>query len=76
MRTFISFNLEDNIKNKITDIQSQIKKKQKPASLEFIKWENKSKFHLTVFFLGEIVNRKTGFSLNRPGSFLGKQFFR
>ena len=58
MRTFISFNLDDNIKNQITDIQSQIKKKQKPASFEFIKWENKSKFHLTVFFLGEIVKEK------------------
>jgi len=58
MRTFISFNLDDDIKNQITDIQSQIKKKQKPASMEFIKWENKSKFHLTVFFLGEIDHQK------------------
>jgi len=64
MRTFISFNLEDEIKNQITDIQSQIKKKQKPASFEFIKWENKSKFHLTVFFLGEIDRQKLDSLIN------------
>jgi RNA 2',3'-cyclic 3'-phosphodiesterase len=72
MRTFISFNLDEDIKNQIIDIQSQIKKKQKPASMEFIKWENKSKFHLTVFFLGEIdrhrldklINDLENFSIN------------
>jgi 2'-5' RNA ligase len=58
MRTFISFNLEDNIKDEIQVIQSKIKKRQKPASMEFIKWEDKSKFHLTVFFLGDIDAKK------------------
>lgn len=58
MRTFISFDLEDNIKEQILVIQSKIKKRQKPASMEFIKWEDKSKFHLTVFFLGDIVREK------------------
>ncbi|HEY5533599.1 MAG TPA: RNA 2',3'-cyclic phosphodiesterase [Ignavibacteria bacterium] len=58
MRTFISFNLEENTGNQILDVQSQIRKRQKPSSVEFIKWENKSKFHLTVFFLGDIVREK------------------
>ncbi len=58
MRTFISFNLEDNIKEQILVIQSKIKKRQNPASMEFMKWENKSKFHLTVFFLGDIDKEK------------------
>jgi RNA 2',3'-cyclic 3'-phosphodiesterase len=53
MRTFISFNLDEDLKNKISEVQLQIKKKQNPSSMEFIKWENKNKFHLTVFFLGE-----------------------
>jgi 2'-5' RNA ligase len=64
MRTFISFNLENNIKEQIRVIQSKIKKRQKPASMEFIKWEDKSKFHLTVFFLGDTDLEKLGFLIN------------
>lgn len=58
MRTFISFNIDESLKNQISDIQHKVRETQKPASKEFIKWENKNKFHLTVFFLGEIREEK------------------
>jgi RNA 2',3'-cyclic 3'-phosphodiesterase len=58
MRIFISFNVDEQIRNHVSEIQQKVKEKQKPSSKEFIKWENKNKFHITVFFLGDVKPEK------------------
>jgi 2'-5' RNA ligase len=79
MRLFISFNVEESIRNQVSGIQLKVKEKQKPSSLEFIKWENKNKFHITVFFLGDAKAEKADVVIkeleiftyeNHPGKFL------
>lgn len=62
MRTFISINLDDLAKSEIGIIQQRVKNEIESLNKEFskaIKWEAKEKFHLTLFFIGELNQQKT-----------------
>jgi len=57
MRTFISLNLDEETKKRILEIQLKVKEKVSEINKEFlssIKWESEDKFHMTLFFIGEI----------------------
>ncbi len=57
MRTFISLNPDQDTKNRIVEIQLIGKEKISEINkevLDSIKWETEDKFHLTLFFIGEI----------------------
>ncbi|MFA5404388.1 MAG: RNA 2',3'-cyclic phosphodiesterase [Ignavibacteria bacterium] len=54
MRAFISLNLSEEKKQEVYGIQSNVKKLLDDRTVDSIKWENRDKFHLTVFFLGDL----------------------
>ena len=57
MRTFISINIDDTVKKKLSGIQAELKNKISEISkdsLRAIKWTDKENFHLTLFFIGEV----------------------
>lgn len=60
-RTFISLNPCDVAKKKLTEIQNNVKKSVSeinPAYLNSIKWDFEDKFHITLFFIGNISEIK------------------
>jgi 2'-5' RNA ligase len=48
MRTFIAVDTPENIKRKMTEVQSELKRSEAD-----VKWETSNKFHITIKFLGE-----------------------
>jgi len=57
MRAFISLNPDYDTKKKISEIQLNVKEKVFEINKDFfnsIKWEPEDKFHMTLFFIGEI----------------------
>jgi len=57
MRTFISLNLDQETKKRVLEIQLRVKEKISEINkevLDSIKWETVDKFHMTLFFIGEI----------------------
>lgn len=57
MRTFISLNPDQETKKRILEIQFRVKDIISEINKEFlnsIKWETEDKFHMTLFFIGEI----------------------
>jgi RNA 2',3'-cyclic 3'-phosphodiesterase len=58
MRTFISFNLQPGTKEELISVQNEVRLFLKNPSRDFVKWENISNSHLTVFFIGEINAEK------------------
>jgi 2'-5' RNA ligase len=57
MRTFISLNLDDATKKKIIEVQDTVREKilkMNSKLSDLIKWENETKFHLTLFFIGNV----------------------
>lgn len=55
MRTFIAVNFDDGIKEKILEVRNRLKS---VFLLQRVKWEEKSKFHITLQFLGETDENK------------------
>ena len=53
MRLFISVNPDEETKEKLFLIRSELKEKISKKYPYNIKWENKDNFHLTLFFIGE-----------------------
>ena len=56
MRTFISINLDNSITGTLAGIQNNLKERiylSNPDYLKFIKWEDRNKFHITLFFIGK-----------------------
>ncbi|MBN1621091.1 MAG: RNA 2',3'-cyclic phosphodiesterase [Endomicrobiales bacterium] len=53
MRLFIALNIPDDLKNKIADVQNNLKR-----SLSDVKWVGQRNFHLTLKFLGETPEEK------------------
>lgn len=58
MRAFISLNLPEEIKENIRKIQNEVKEKIGGKNARNIKWENPDKFHMTLFFLGDVSDEK------------------
>lgn len=57
LRTFISINPGDQIKREILELQSIVRKEVSNLSVKYlnsIRWEAQEKFHLTLFFIGEV----------------------
>ncbi|MDQ3194673.1 MAG: RNA 2',3'-cyclic phosphodiesterase, partial [Bacteroidota bacterium] len=57
MRTFISLNPAPATKQKILEIQEKVRSGISEINaefLKFIKWESEDKFHMTLFFIGDI----------------------
>jgi len=57
MRTFISLNPDEDTRKRILEIQLKVKEKVSEINKDFlnsIKWEADDKFHMTLFFIGEI----------------------
>jgi RNA 2',3'-cyclic 3'-phosphodiesterase len=57
MRTFLSLNLDDDTKKKIIEIQNEIREEVTRTNskyIELMKWEPVDKFHMTLFFIGEV----------------------
>jgi len=59
MRAFISLNIAEEKQKEISIIQSKLKQSLGYADSGKIRWEACEKFHLTIFFLGEITNEKS-----------------
>ena len=56
MRTFISLEPDENTKDQILYIQNDLRKSISSVNRqynEYIKWEMKNKFHVTLFFIGD-----------------------
>ncbi len=51
MRAFISLNLNEEKKDEVFEIQSNVKKLLDSSTMDSIKWEGRNKFHQTIFFL-------------------------
>ncbi len=55
MRTFVAVNFDDGIKEKIFEVRNRLKS---VFPLQRVKWEEKSKFHITLQFLGDTDENK------------------
>ncbi|HMS63732.1 MAG TPA: RNA 2',3'-cyclic phosphodiesterase [Ignavibacteria bacterium] len=61
MRTFISINISESIKNITEKIQQKFKSDISQADhnlLRSVKWESKNKFHITLYFIGDLNDFK------------------
>ncbi|MBL8006196.1 MAG: RNA 2',3'-cyclic phosphodiesterase [Ignavibacteria bacterium] len=61
MRTFISINPDDETKNKISELQSDLKKiilRINRSGYDYLRWEKPANLHMTLFFIGEINEDK------------------
>ena len=58
MRTFVSINLSDITKKEIYMIQNEIKSNLDEKTVNSIKWEEKDKFHITLFFIGDVTDNQ------------------
>jgi 2'-5' RNA ligase len=58
MRSFISLNINREIKEEFRKIQNNVRENIGVEQREHIKWEKKDKFHMTVFFLGDVPDKK------------------
>ena len=55
MRSFISLNINEDVKEKIQNIQNEVKEYLGEEKKHLIRWEKKDKFHMTLFFLGDVA---------------------
>ena len=58
MRTFISINPREDTKRKIFEIQNEIKFHLDDVTKYSIRWEDNDKFHITLFFLGDVIDKQ------------------
>ena len=55
MRSFISLNIDEDVKEKIHKIQNEVKGYLGEEKKHLVRWEKKDKFHMTLFFLGDVT---------------------
>jgi len=58
MRCFISLNISNEIKEEFYKIQNEIKKNIDESQIDRIRWEKRDKFHMTLFFLRDVLPEK------------------
>jgi len=58
MRIFVSLNLDASTQKKVLEIQNRVKSFFSEEESPLIKWEPAEKFHLTVFFIGDVEEEK------------------
>ncbi len=58
MRSFISLNISNETKEDFYKIQNDVKKNIGESQVNRIRWENRDKFHMTLFFLGDVLPEK------------------
>ena len=58
MRYFISLNVSNEIKEEFYEIQNEVKKNIGESQTDSIRWEKRDKFHMTLFFLGDVLPEK------------------
>jgi RNA 2',3'-cyclic 3'-phosphodiesterase len=64
MRAFISINIDEETKKKIREIQNDVKSHLDEFTKNSIKWEEYDKFHITLFFLGDVIEKQISIVLN------------
>jgi len=65
MRLFLSMNPEQKITDEFFEVQKKLISDLKHLPDRSIKWEEKSKFHITLFFLGDVDKPKVDSLLNK-----------
>ncbi len=58
MRSFISLNISSETKEGFYKIQNEVKKNIGESQVDRIRWEKRDKFHMTLFFLGDVLPEK------------------
>ena len=58
MRSFISLNISSDTKEEFYKIQNEVKKNIDESQVNRIRWEKRDKFHMTLFFLGDVPTEK------------------
>jgi len=58
MRSFISLNISSETKEGFYKIQNEVKKNIDESQVNCIRWEKRDKFHMTLFFLGDVPPEK------------------
>lgn len=58
MRTFVSINLTPETKKQLMDVQTSIKSLLTGKEQSAMRWESPDKFHITLFFIGDITPGK------------------
>jgi len=58
MRSFISLNVSNDTKDEFYKIQNDVKKNIGESLVNRIRWEKRDKFHMTLFFLGDVLPEK------------------
>lgn len=58
MRSFISLNVSSATKDEFYKIQNDVKKNIGESQINRIRWEQRNKFHMTLFFLGDVLPEK------------------
>ncbi|MBK8981320.1 MAG: RNA 2',3'-cyclic phosphodiesterase [Ignavibacteria bacterium] len=61
MRLFLSINIDDNIKSEITKAKKVLEENILLSGINAkgkLKWEDESKYHITLFFIGEMSEMK------------------
>ena len=58
MRSFISLNISSDTKEEFYKIQNKVKKNIDESQVNRIRWEKNDKFHMTLFFLGDVPTEK------------------
>ena len=58
MRAFISLNLNDETVTLLKGFQKSVKEELGYADSKNIRWEDPDKFHITLFFIGEIDDKR------------------
>lgn len=58
MRIFLSINLPEEIKREVAKVKKLVQSEMGEKNSDKVKWENEDKYHITLFFLGDVEPKK------------------